>query len=174
MKTSRRQGISKSLRHADRIELDIPTVIRHATTDDLGTLHEIERECFTRDAFTLDQIAFLLENPDSFCLVALVNETVVGFIIGQKQDSSGTRIGHVYTLDVVTDYRRKGIGHQLVIELERLFNEKNVKDCYLEVDVENAGALSLYRKLGYKELKRLKNYYSKGVDGVRLRKRLAA
>jgi ribosomal-protein-alanine N-acetyltransferase len=153
---------------------DMPTVIRHATTDDLGILHKVERECFIRDAFTLDQITFLLENPDSFCLVALVNETVVGFIIGQTQDSSGTRIGHVCTLDVVTEYRRKGIGHKLVIELERLFKVKNVRDCYLEVDVENTKALSLYRKLGYTELERLRNYYSRGVDGVRLRKKLAA
>ncbi|UCG45326.1 MAG: GNAT family N-acetyltransferase [Candidatus Bathyarchaeota archaeon] len=148
-------------------------IIRHATTNDLNLLHRVERECFAKDAYTLKQIAFLLEDPNSLSLVALVNEKVVGFIIGQIHDSSGMRIGHVCTLDVVTKYRRKGIGCQLLTKLERLFKEENVKDCFLEVDVENVGALSLYRKHEYTELARLKNYYSKGVDGVRLKKRLA-
>jgi ribosomal protein S18 acetylase RimI-like enzyme len=138
----------------------------------LETLFEIERECFTLEAFTKQQMAFLLENPHNISLTAWKNNMIAGFIIGLIQNSNETRIGRVYTLDVAVKHRRKGIGLKLLNELEQLFIEKGVKNSYLEARTDNVAARELYDKHGYTEVKQLKDYYSKGVHGILLVKRL--
>ena len=95
--------------------------IRRPTVKDLELLHKIEMECFTLDAFTVWQIASLLEDPHTFSLAAWENEEVLGFIIGMIHDSREVRVGHIYTLDVAPKHRRKGIGLRLLAELEQIF-----------------------------------------------------
>ena len=130
-------------------------------------------ECFTLDAFTVRQIASLLEDPHTFSLAAWENEEVLGFIIGMIHDSGEVRVGHIYTLDVASKHRRKGIGLRLLTELERIFVENSIEDCYLEVRASNVEALQLYRKHGYRKVEMLKNYYSEDTHGIRFRKRLS-
>jgi len=117
-------------------------------------------------------MAFLLENPHNISLTAWKNNMIAGFIIGLIQNSNETRIGRVYTLDVAVKHRRKGIGLKLLNELEQLFIEKGVKNSYLEARTDNVAARELYDKHGYTEVKQLKDYYSKGVHGILLVKRL--
>jgi len=150
----------------------LPITIRQATIKDLETLYKIERECFTLEAFTKQHIALLLENPRNIRLAAWENNEIVGFIIGLIQNFNETRIGRIYTLDVAVKHRRKGIGLKLLNELEQGFIKKGVKNCYLEARTDNVAARKLYRKNGYTEVKQLKDYYSKGVHGVLLVKKL--
>lgn len=144
--------------------------LRHATTNDLETLLTIERECFTAEAYTKKQMHYLLESPNAIGLVATVNKEVAGFTIGLIERHGKTKTGHVYTIDVTAKHRRMGIGLKLLNELERIFLEKGVKTCYLEVRIDNRAARELYRKQGYVELTPLKNFYSVGTHGIRLKK----
>ena len=57
----------------------------------------------------------------------------------------------------------------LLQEMEKIFVQKGVQACLLEVKEGNVAAISLYRKLGYEEIGRLKNYYGK-TDGICLRR----
>ena len=146
--------------------------IQQATVNDLETLYEIERECFTTEAFTKEQIAYLLQNPNSVSLVAQIDGENAGFIICLTYRDNKVRIGHIYTIDVAVKHRRKGIGLRLLKEVEQIFIEKGVETCYLEVRVNNVAARELYRKQGYTEKERLKGYYPAGIHGVRLEKKL--
>ena len=148
--------------------------IRRATTDDLETLYSIEKECFTVEAFTEKQLAYLLEDPSDISLIAQIDDEIAGFTIGLIYNHDTTRAGHVYTIDVPVKHRRKGIGLRLLGELERRFVEKGTEICYLEARRGNVAALELYRKHGYTEVDVLKDFYSKGVDGVRLMKKLSS
>ncbi len=142
---------------------------------DLETLYQIERECFTIEAFSKEHIALLLKNPNCVGLVAKVNSEIAGFIIGLAHSNIlGTKMGHIYTLDVAVKHRRKGIGLKLLEALEKTFSEKGVKTCYLEVRVDNVAARELYDKRGYSQAETLEDYYRKGVHGVRLTKLLGA
>jgi len=146
--------------------------VRQATKNDLDTLLTIERECFTAEAFTKEQIGHLLESARAVGLVAKVDNQVAGFTIGLVERHGKTKIGHVYTVDVAVKHRRTGIGLKLLGELERIFVERGAKTCYLEVRVDNQAARELYRKQGYIELEPLDNFYSLGIHGIRLRKEL--
>jgi len=148
--------------------------IRRATVNDLDTLCKIERECFTVEAFTKEQIKLLLDNPNAVSLIALVkNDEIAGFIIGLIRYHNKTRTGHVCTIDVAVEFRRRGVGLKLLSELEQVFAGVGVKACYLEARVDNVAARELYRKQGYMEVERLKNFYRAGVHGVLFVKRLS-
>jgi len=146
--------------------------IKQATVNDLEKLYEIERECFTAEAFTKQLLTLLLQDSNSVSLIAQVNGEIAGFIIGLIQHIRGIKTGHIYTIDVATKYRRKGVGAKLLKEIERIFAQKGVKVCYLEARQNNVAALKLYKKQSYAEMERLDNYYFKGAHGVRLQKRL--
>jgi len=147
--------------------------VRQATVNDLEELYEIERECFTVEAFTKEQIMLLLQDSNSISLTAQTNGEIAGFIISLTEHIRGVKTGHICTIDVAVKHRRKGVGEKLLKEIEEIFARKGVKICYLEARVDNVAALELYRKQGYAEIEKLDNFYRKDVHGVRLQKRLS-
>jgi ribosomal-protein-alanine N-acetyltransferase len=150
------------------MSIEIETAsIRH-----LDMLYEIEKACFKEEAFSRQQIANLLGDYNSISLVAIEDGRIVGFIIGAIYVERKALGGHVLTIDVLPRYQRKGVGLRLMQAIERIFVEKDVKTCHLEVREDNLKALGLYEKVGYEKTRRLKSYYGR-ADGLYLRKSLA-
>jgi ribosomal-protein-alanine acetyltransferase len=147
-------------------------IIETAQIRHLDKLYEIEKECFETEAFSKQQIAGLLAYYNSISLVAKENDNIVGFIIGTVRFERNALTGHVLTVDVSPACRKKGVGAKLLRKMESLFREKGVRVCRLEVREDNVAALSLYRKLGYRKVATLKNYYGE-AHGIYLRKALA-
>jgi ribosomal-protein-alanine acetyltransferase len=145
--------------------------VEDASIKYLDRLYEIEAECFEKEAFTRKQIAQLLTEYNSVSLMTGMNGDIAGFVIGRMDVERDIRTGHILTLDVLPKYRRRGVGQTLLKEVEKIFKEKGAEACYLEVREGNAAALSLYEKLGYKKIGKLKNYYG-NAHGVHLKKSL--
>ena len=145
--------------------------IRKALITDVETLYRIERECFTSEALSKEQILSLLRDTKSTALIAQTNGETAGFIIGKTYAKQGELIGHVITIDVAMKYRRKGVGKRLLSALEKTFLERGVKVCYLEVRADNVSALNLYRKEDYAEVGKLEGYYG-NTHGILLKKQL--
>jgi len=143
--------------------------IETASIEHLDGLCEIEMKCFETEAFTKQQIAYLLTDSNSAILVSRVKGEIVGFIIGKTYMDKKPATGQILTIDVSPKHRRKGIGQRLLQEIEKTLKDKGVKICYLEVRENNFVALRLYQKLGYKKFGRLENYYG-NAHGIRLRK----
>lgn len=147
--------------------------VEDASIKHLDKLYEIETKCFEKEAFTKQQIASLLANYNSIGLIAKLDEEIVGFVIGMLyEDSDGKTVGHILTVDVLPEHRRKGIGLRLLEEIEKIFRGKGASACVLEVREGNVAALRLYQKLGYKKVAKLKYYYG-DAHGILLRKVLA-
>lgn len=143
--------------------------IEKASIENLDRLCEIEMKCFETEAFTKQQIAYLLTDSNSVIFVSRVKGEIVGFIIGKKCMDKKPATGQILTIDVSPKHRRKGIGQRLLQEIEKTLKDKGVKIFYLEVRENNFVALSLYQKFGYKRVGRLENYYG-NAHGIRLRK----
>ena len=137
----------------------------------LDRYYEIEKQCFQREAFTKQQIAYLLTDYNAVGLAARVNCEIAGFVIGRIDIVRNTPFGHILTVDIEPSYRRKGIAQKLLREIEAIFKEKGVKECRLEVREDNAAASNLYQKLGYKKVGKLEKYYG-DAHGLYLKKTL--
>jgi ribosomal-protein-alanine acetyltransferase len=150
-----------------RMEIKIET----ATIKLLDKLCEIEKQSFQKEAFTKQQIGYLLTAYNSITFVARVNDEIVGFAIGSIDVNRGTPNGHVLTIEALPSYRRRGIAEKLLKELETFFKEKGAVESRLEVREDNVAAMSLYLKLGYKPVAKLERYY-KDAHGLYLKKKL--
>lgn len=146
--------------------------VEQATTSHLRQLLNIERECFTVEAYTERQIFDLLRNPQAVALLARVDCDIAGFIIGLAENSKNAKLGHIVTIDVALKHRKKGIGLILLNEIEAIFSREGAEAIHLEVRADNKSARRLYLKQGYKEMEPLEDYYSAGAHGLRLIKRL--
>ncbi|MEM2998940.1 MAG: ribosomal protein S18-alanine N-acetyltransferase [Candidatus Bathyarchaeia archaeon] len=145
--------------------------IEDATIRLLDKLYEIEKQCFEREAFTKQQLAYLLADYNTVGLVARFNDEITGFVMARIGIERNMMFGHILTVNVAPAYRRRGIAQRLLVEIESMLREKGVKECRLEVREDNVAALNLYRKLGYKVIGKLEKYY--GVaHGLYLRKSL--
>jgi len=145
--------------------------IENVSMRHLARLCEIELECFKTEAFTKQQIAYLLTDYNSIGLIAKENDKIVGFVIGKAHIERRSMMGHISTIDVLPAYRRKGTAQMLLQEIEKIFREKSVEACRLEVREDNIPALRLYQKSGYKKIGKLRNYYG-NAHGLYLEKAL--
>ncbi len=81
----------------------------------------------------------------------------------------------ILSIAVRPAYRGRGYSRLLMDEaLRRLYRDR-VSSCFLEVDGNNAAALSLYRSLGFEQVGTRKGYYDRpeGAAGAALVMRLA-
>jgi ribosomal-protein-alanine N-acetyltransferase len=147
-------------------------LISDATINDLDALYNIEKECFTLEAFTKELIATLLQRPDSISLLAKIKGEIVGFAIALIHQRKNRKVGHIFTIDVAARARKGGVGLVLMKNVEQKLIEKGAKSCYLEVRVDNTAARKLYKKLGYSERMFVKDFYYLGGDCIVMRKNL--
>jgi ribosomal-protein-alanine N-acetyltransferase len=140
--------------------------IRRAEFGDLAQIVQIESLCFPEEAaFPPHMFAYLIRY--AVCLVACQPEKkVLGFVMGYTSGKAGA----VYTLDVHPQYRRMGIGSNLISALEKELQLLGAETVRLEAAVESPGAIDLYHKAGYWDRELVRNYYGIGKHALRMGK----
>ncbi len=133
--------------------------IETATTKLLDKLFEIEEQCIEQEAFTKRQIAYLLTDYNTIALVARVNNELAGFIIAQIEIDDSTLFGHIITINVSPNFRRKGVATEMIQDIEGILKKKDINKCHLEVREDNTSAIKLYQKCGYQKFGKLEKYY---------------
>ena len=127
---------------------------------------ELEKLCFS-DPWSENSVASELKNPLALWLVAVEGEQVAGYI-GSQTVMDETDMMNVA---VHPQFRRRGLGEQIVTELVSHLKEKGSRSLTLEVRASNAPAIALYEKLGFLQVGRRKNYYrNPREDALILRK----
>ena len=58
--------------------------------------------------------------------MAKANSDIAGFIIAQVEVEENTEFGHIITINVAPNYRRKGIATKLLGEIETLLKQKGI------------------------------------------------
>ena len=72
--------------------------------------------------------------------------------------------GYVTNIGVLPEYRKNGIGTKIVNKLIDFSIVKQLSFISLEVRVSNVVAINLYKKLGFEEQGKRKNFYSNPVE----------
>ena len=139
--------------------------VRPLTVTQLDECWRLDQRCFVDgEAYSRDTFEYLLTAPESVSYRAVTHGgQMVGFIIGLVEPD---HTGHVTTVGVAPEHRRRGLAHRLMQKAEDGFRRRNVRIVRLEVRSINTGAQQLYSNLGYSVTQRLPRYYSNGGDGL--------
>ncbi|HHV23446.1 MAG: ribosomal protein S18-alanine N-acetyltransferase [Methanosarcina sp.] len=136
-------------------------MIRRFAPEDFQEVVEIESEAFSEHNSLL-YMGFYETVGDGF-LVAELDGKVVGYVVGYR---SAENEGHIFSIGVKEEYRRRGIGTALIHAICDLFVVNGLKYARLEVRNSNIRAQNLYRSIGFVPCWTEKKYYSDGEDGM--------
>ncbi len=152
--------------------------LRKFTVNDLQRVMHINRACLPEnytDYFFMD---LYHRFPETF-MVAEENGEVVGYIMCRMEVglsnfgfSGLMKKGHIVSVAVLPQYRRKGIGEALVNKAVDGMRLYNAKQCFLEVRVTNTPAINLYETLGFEITRTIHGYYSDGESAYVMSKKL--
>ena len=134
--------------------------------DHVKQVAELERMCFSTP-WSENSIASELQNDLALWLVALHEDTVVGYV------GSQTVCGETDMMNVAVhpDWHRRGIAEMLIENLIVQLRQRGSSSLSLEVRSSNAPAIALYEKLGFRQAGCRPNYYrNPKEDALILRK----
>jgi ribosomal-protein-alanine N-acetyltransferase len=145
--------------------------IRPLTISHLDECWRLDQRCFVDgEAYSRETFEFLLTAPEAVAFRATTSgSAMVGFVIGLIEPD---HTGHITTVGVAPDHRRRRLAKRLMAEVEKGFKQRNVRIVRLEVRSLNTAAQKLYESLGYTVTQRLPKYYSNGGDGLLMLKSL--
>ncbi len=115
---------------------------------------QMERDCFS-DPWSENSVASELQNEYSLWLVAMHNDTLLGYVGSQIAADEADMMN----LAVSKSARRQGIARSLVTSLQAALENKGVRALLLEVRASNEPAKALYASLGFEQIGLRKNYY---------------
>ncbi len=127
--------------------------MRRLSTQDAFSIEQIEKNCFSHP-WSQKAIEESFENNTVF-FGAVCNNEIVGYC--------GMQIvldqGFITNVAVLQNHRKCGIGKALIEQLLNYAKQQNLSFVTLEVRVSNLAAISLYDKMGFKNMGTRKNFY---------------
>lgn len=127
--------------------------IRPLTAEDLSVVAEIEKLCFS-EPWSEKALSILLL-PENVGVVALDGDRVAAY-------GGMTTVldeGSVANVATHPDYRRQGLGREIVGALQKEATSRGLSSVFLEVRVSNVAARRLYEKMGFSVIGVRKNFY---------------
>lgn len=139
-------------------------VVERLTQADSGSLSALHREDFVRP-WSGGEFSSLLEQDTVFGYgvreVGQGAKAPVGFVLARLAAGEG----EILTVAVARSHRRQGLGWRLMDAVLRDLHAERAEALFLEVDENNAPAIALYRRLGFREVGRRSNYYQSSEHG---------
>lgn len=145
--------------------------IRPASIDDVQAILNLEHACFDEpdERFKKRQIRHLILSPTAYVLVIETDGRPRGWAAGLVRKSKSGASGRIYGIGVDPEARGQQLGRRLAEALLAEMKSAGAGAIYLEVRSDNHPARSLYRFLGFRELRDLPAYYGEGRDGLKLK-----
>ena len=145
--------------------------IRLLTEKHLKEVLKLNLRCFNLgENYTKYTFSYLLNEPNVLSYrIVTPSEQMVAFVFVMTSEDG---IGHITTVGVAPEHRRRGLANKLLRHTEEALRKRNVSTVMLEVRVSNHSAQNLYRTAGYAIVQRLKSYYNNGEDGFLMLKSL--
>jgi ribosomal-protein-alanine N-acetyltransferase len=136
--------------------------VRGAKPYDMNTVLDIEKFCFP-DPYPMSLLSRLyFTNPEGF-IVAEVDEKVVGYLIGTLRWGAS---GHIMAIGVYPEYRKRGVGTALMVQILDILRMRGARSARLEVRKSNDAAQLFYQKLGFRLGEETPHYYEDGEAAI--------
>lgn len=127
------------------------------STENLTELSAAELRCFPEDPWTVGMLEDTLQNDRSI-VIGVYNRQMtkivaygVLYIAADEAD--------VANIAVMPENRGCGVGYSLLSKMINIAHDNRASRIFLEVRESNAAAIGLYKKFGFAEIGKRRNYY---------------
>lgn len=171
--------------------------LRPGTAGDIGRLLALEESSFAGDRLSRRSFRALLGSKSAVLIVAEAGPRTwrdggeapqldFGFQRIEPADErallgyavvlfrAGSRAARLYSIAVDAGARGRGVAKALLAAAEDAARARGATALRLEVRADNAAALSLYERLGYRTRGSVEDYYEDGATALRFERTLAA
>ena len=135
------------------------TTIRQMEIDDVSDVYHLGEKLFTSEELPIlyrtwdpyEVTDYFSSDPD-YCLVADIDDKVVGFILAntiEKEATAWKRYGYLSWIGVDEAFQRMGLGLRLYRELEERFQKEGVRMIIADTETENEEAIAFFKTLGF-------------------------
>ena len=147
--------------------------LRPYRANDLDAMHALDVECFDKPfRFSRGAMRRFAEAKKARVVIAEDNDALVGFVILDIEDTQDGPVGYIVTLDVSPGHRRRGLGGQLMEQVEREAFREGCVAVLLHVFIGNEPATRFYVARGFVQSHRENDFYGRGLDAWVLHKPL--
>ena len=108
-------------------------------------LNNIEKMCFGRDAWSVNNLISEFNNEYSHFFGEVVNDKIVGYVCVRIMYEEA----QICNIAVLPDFRRQGIASGLLKVVDEFSVIQGCERGELEVNTSNTPAVELYKKCGY-------------------------
>jgi ribosomal-protein-alanine N-acetyltransferase len=152
--------------------------LRKFHPDDLQTVMKINQICLPENYTDMFFMDLYRRFPETY-IIAEEEGKIIGYIMCRIEVglsnfgfSGLIRKGHVVSIAVLPNGRRKGIAQGLMDKAMKGMLHYKAKQCYLEVRATNHAGVGLYKKLDFEISRTSHGYYSDGEDANIMSKKL--
>ena len=142
--------------------------------EDFDALYAIEEVCFQPPLrFGRRYIRQLIEQLDAATWIAENGGQMCGFGVVEWTREKADLVAYIQTLEVLPEWRGRGVGGELLRRMEGSAWVAGGSISWLHVDAENAGAIRVYERFGYRLVGKEEDYYGRGRAALIYEKPLA-
>jgi ribosomal protein S18 acetylase RimI-like enzyme len=133
--------------------------IRQMEIDDIASVYHLGEMLFTSEEFPIlyrtwdpyEVTDYFTSDPD-YCLVAEVDEKIVGFILGTTIEKEGTawkKYGYLSWIGVDEDRQGTNLGRRLYRMLEERLRGNGVRMVIADTEGDNEDAIAFFKAMGF-------------------------
>ncbi len=152
--------------------------LRSFKPQDLDAVMRINLTCLPENYTPSFYMSHYESFPKAF-YVAEADGRIIGYVMSRVERGlsnhkpiSVVKKGHIISIAVLPEYRRKGVGRNLMINALKGLKNYDAEECYLEVRVSNIPAIKLYKSLNFEIIRTIRGYYLNGEDAYLMSRRL--
>ena len=121
------------------------SIIRRMTLEDVPAVHAIDQMSFSLPWPERSFRYEIEENPVSRCWVAVDHGQIAAMLVLWLIEDEA----HIATIATHPEFRRQGIGEQLMIKALKEAQAEGATHAFLEVRAGNLAAQAMYKKYGF-------------------------
>ena len=144
--------------------------VREAGPDDLDAVSALENASFPQDRVSRRSFRHFLSQARRPVIAATIDGELAGYALVALR--KGTRRLRIYSIAVDPRFSGRGVGRALLQACEQYARAHGRDTITLEVRYDNAPAIGLYEKSGFRQFGEHEDYYEDGATALRYEKAL--
>ncbi len=143
-------------------------VIQSFEPSHLRSILRLEKASFPNEPYTREIFLDVYDECRGTFFIARRGARIIAYIA----TAVGLEKAEIVSLAVSPAFRKAGVGTALVEYTLELLADRGVPKVFLMVAETNKAAISFYRRLGFRSVRRVQEYYRDGEAAIRMRKSL--